>query len=73
MPTKPGSTSLASASTTAFFDSSSAIILAAATARTDSIRLTSDVTVLSAANLIRVFQAFARTDLISKGRAAVAS
>ncbi|WP_106282937.1 hypothetical protein [Paraburkholderia sp. BL25I1N1] len=68
MPTKPGSTSFASASTTAFFDSSFAIILAAATARTASIRLTGDMTVLSAA-----IQAFARTDLISKGRAAVAS
>lgn len=52
-----------------FLDSAPAIILAAAAARTNRIRLTSAVTVLSAADPVRVFQAFATLDLISKGRA----
>lgn len=52
-----------------FLDSAPAIILAAAAARTSRIRLTSAVTVLSAADPVRVFQAFATLDLISKGRA----
>lgn len=52
-----------------FLDSSPAIILAAAAARTHRIRLTSAVTVLSAADPVRVFQNFATLDLISKGRA----
>lgn len=52
-----------------FLDSSPAIILAAAAARTKNIRLTSAVTVLSAADPVRVFQAFATLDLIAKGRA----
>ena len=43
--------------------------LAAAAARTKRIRLTSAVTVLSAADPVRVFQNFATLDLISKGRA----
>src|SRR5271154_292636 len=46
-----------------------AVILAAAAARTKNIRLTSAVTVLSAADPVRVFQNFATLDLISKGRA----
>src|SRR5258708_19787757 len=46
-----------------------AIILAAAAARTTNIRLTSAVTVLSAADPVRVFQNFATLDLISGGRA----
>jgi probable LLM family oxidoreductase len=52
-----------------FLDSAPAIILAAAAARTSNIRLTSAVTVLSAADPVRVFQSFATLDLISKGRA----
>lgn len=51
-----------------FFDSAPTIILAAAAARTKQIRLTSAVTVLSAADPVRVFQEFATLDLISKGR-----
>lgn len=54
-----------------FLDSAPAIILAAAAARTSRIRLTSAVTVLSAADPVRVFQAFATLDLISKGRAEI--
>ncbi len=45
------------------------MILAAAAARTRRIRLTSAVTVLSAADPVRVFQEFATLDLLSKGRA----
>ncbi|MBO0931758.1 LLM class flavin-dependent oxidoreductase [Fibrella aquatilis] len=52
-----------------FLDSATAVILAAAAARTNRIRLTSAVTVLSAADPVRVFQEFATLDLISKGRA----
>ena len=52
-----------------FLDSAPAVILAAAAARTKRIRLTSAVTVLSAADPVRVFQNFATLDLISKGRA----
>ncbi|PZQ32394.1 MAG: LLM class flavin-dependent oxidoreductase [Stenotrophomonas acidaminiphila] len=52
-----------------FLDSAPAIILAAAAARTSQIRLTSAVTILSAADPVRVFQEFATIDLISKGRA----
>jgi len=52
-----------------FLDSAPAIILAAAAARTKHIRLTSAVTVLSAADPVRVFQEFATLDLLSQGRA----
>nr|WP_238381724.1 LLM class flavin-dependent oxidoreductase [Mucilaginibacter pedocola] len=52
-----------------FLDSATAVILAAAAARTKRIRLSSAVTVLSAADPVRVFQSFATLDLISKGRA----
>jgi probable LLM family oxidoreductase len=52
-----------------FLDSATAVILAAAAARTKRIRLTSAVTVLSAADPVRVYQNFATLDLISKGRA----
>jgi probable LLM family oxidoreductase len=52
-----------------FLDSAPAVILAAAAARTSRIRLTSAVTVLSAADPVRVFQNFATLDLISHGRA----
>ncbi|MDQ4051016.1 MAG: LLM class flavin-dependent oxidoreductase [Thermoproteota archaeon] len=54
-----------------FLDSAPAVILAAAAARTQSIRLTSAVTVLSAADPVRVFQEFATLDLLSHGRAEV--
>ena len=52
-----------------FLDSAPAVILAAAAARTKRIRLTSAVTVLSAVDPVRAFQAFATLDLISAGRA----
>lgn len=52
-----------------FLDSATAVILAAAAARTKRIRLTSAVTVLSAADPVRIFQQFSTLDLISKGRA----
>ncbi len=52
-----------------FLDSAPDIILAAAAARTKRIRLTSAVTVISAADPVRVFQNFATLDLISHGRA----
>lgn len=52
-----------------FLDAAPTMILAAAAARTKRIRLTSAVTVLSAADPVRVFQNFATLDLISKGRA----
>lgn len=54
-----------------FLDSAPAIILAAAAARTHKIRLTSAVTVLSAADPVRVFQEFATLDLIARGRAEI--
>src|SRR5712671_561041 len=52
-----------------FLDSAPAVILGAAAARTRRIRLTSAVTVLSAADPVRVFQSFATLDLLSQGRA----
>jgi probable LLM family oxidoreductase len=52
-----------------FLDSAPAAILSAAAARTRRIRLTSAVTVLSAADPVRVFQNFATLDLLSQGRA----
>jgi probable LLM family oxidoreductase len=52
-----------------FLDSAPAVILGAAASRTQRIRLTSAVTVLSAADPVRVFQEFATLDLLSKGRA----
>ncbi|OOG19381.1 luciferase [Sphingobacterium sp. CZ-UAM] len=54
-----------------FLDESPAVILAAAAARTQHIRLTSAVTVLSAADPVRVFQEYATLDIISKGRAEI--
>jgi probable LLM family oxidoreductase len=54
-----------------YLDSAPAIILAAAASRTKNIRLTSAVTVLSAADPVRVFQEFATLDLISNGRAEI--
>src|SRR5437867_5537393 len=52
-----------------FLDSATAVILGAAAARTQRIRLTSAVTVLSAADPVRLFQEFATIDLLSNGRA----
>src|SRR5882672_8565397 len=52
-----------------YLDSAPPVILGAAAARTKRIRLTSAVTVLSAADPVRVFQQFATLDLLSGGRA----
>src|SRR5216117_1934768 len=52
-----------------YLDSAPAMILAGAATRTKKIRLTSAVTVLSAADPVRVFQQFATLDLLSQGRA----
>jgi probable LLM family oxidoreductase len=52
-----------------YLDSVPAMILAAAASRTKQIRLTSAVTVLSAADPVRIFQQFATLDLLSRGRA----
>src|SRR5215813_133696 len=52
-----------------FLDSAPAVILAAAASRTKRIRLTSAVTVLSAADPVRLFQEFATLDLLANGRA----
>src|SRR5213078_129087 len=54
-----------------FAVSSPAVVLAAAAARTRSIRLTSAVTVLSSDDPVRVFQQFATLDLLSGGRAEI--
>ena len=54
-----------------FVDSAPAVILGAAATRTNNIRLTSAVTVLSAADPVRIFQEFATSDLISHGRAEI--
>ena len=54
-----------------YLDSAPAVILGAAAARTQRIRLTSAVTVLSAADPVRVFQSFATLDLLSGGRAEI--
>jgi probable LLM family oxidoreductase len=51
--------------------SSPVVPLAAAAARTDRIRLTSAVSVLSSDDPVRVFQDFALLDLISNGRAEI--
>src|ERR1700674_2444485 len=52
-----------------YLDSAPAVILAAAATRTNRVRLTSAVTVLSADDPVRVFQEFATLDLLSQGRA----
>jgi probable LLM family oxidoreductase len=54
-----------------YLDSAPTIILSAAAAKTKNIRLASAVTVLSAADPVRVFQEFATLDLISNGRAEI--
>ncbi|HEU0298770.1 MAG TPA: LLM class flavin-dependent oxidoreductase [Longimicrobium sp.] len=51
--------------------SAPAAVLAAAAARTERIRLTSAVTVLSSDDPVRVFQDFATVDLLSGGRAEI--
>jgi probable LLM family oxidoreductase len=54
-----------------FLDSAPVVLLAAAAARTERIRLASAVTVLSAADPVRVFQEFATLDILSEGRAEI--
>jgi probable LLM family oxidoreductase len=54
-----------------FAVSAPAVVLAAAAARTKTIRLTSAVTVLSSDDPVRVFQDFATLDLLSGGRAEI--
>jgi probable LLM family oxidoreductase len=54
-----------------FIASAPPIILAAAAARTKSIKLTSAVTVLSSDDPVRVYQQFATLDLVSNGRAEI--
>ena len=54
-----------------FAVSAPAVVLAAAAARTERIRLTSAVSVLSSDDPIRVFQQFATLDLLSAGRAEI--
>ena len=54
-----------------FLDSAPHMILSAAAAKTKNIILTSAVTVLSAADPVRVFQNYATLDLISNGRAEI--
>ncbi|MEL6615259.1 MAG: LLM class flavin-dependent oxidoreductase [Bacteroidota bacterium] len=51
--------------------SAPAVVLAAAASRTERIRLTSSVTVLSSDDPVRVFQDFATLDLLSGGRAEI--
>jgi hypothetical protein len=51
--------------------SAPAVVLAAAAARTERIRLTSAVNVLSSDDPVRVFQQFATLDLLSGGRAEI--
>ena len=54
-----------------FAVSAPAVVLAAAAARTKTIRLTSAVNVLSSDDPVRVFQEFSTVDLISGGRAEI--
>ncbi len=54
-----------------YVSSAPSVLLAAAAARTESIRLSSAVTVLSSDDPVRVFQQFSTLDLISKGRAEI--
>src|SRR6201988_2369933 len=54
-----------------FLDSAPVVILSASAARTENIRLSTAVTVLTAADPVRVFQEFATLDLISRGRAEI--
>ena len=54
-----------------YLDAAPSLILAAAAARTQQIKLSSAVTVLATADPVRVFQQYATLDLISKGRAEI--
>src|ERR1039458_3956445 len=54
-----------------FLVSSPAVVLAAIAVRTERIRLSSAVTVLSSDDPVRVFQDFAHVDLLSHGRAEI--
>ncbi len=54
-----------------FVVSSPAVVLAAGAMRTERIRLTSAVSVLSSDDPVRVFQDFATLDLLSRGRAEI--
>ena len=54
-----------------FAVSAPAVVLGAAAARSERIRLTSAVTVLSSDDPVRVFQDFATLDLLSEGRAEI--
>jgi probable LLM family oxidoreductase len=54
-----------------FIVSSPAVVLAAAAVKTNQIRLSSAVTVLSSDDPVRVFQDFATVDLLSGGRAEI--
>ena len=54
-----------------FLVSSPAVVLGAIAARTEQIRLSSAVTVLSSDDPVRVFQQFAEVDLLSGGRAEI--
>lgn len=54
-----------------YVSSAPAVILAAAAARTNRIRLSSAVSVLSSDDPVRVFQQFATLDLISNGRSEI--
>src|ERR687886_563423 len=54
-----------------FAVSAPAVVLAAAAERTERIRLTSAVSVLSSDDPVRVFQSFATLDLLSGGRAEI--
>ncbi len=54
-----------------FVVSAPAVVLAAAAARTQRIRLSSAVTVLSSDDPVRVFESFATLDLLSGGRAEI--
>jgi len=54
-----------------FLVSSPAVVLGAAAVRTERIRLSSAVTVLSSDDPVRVFQDFAEVDLLSNGRAEI--
>jgi probable LLM family oxidoreductase len=54
-----------------FVVSAPAVVLAAAAARTERIRLTSAVSVLSSDDPVRVFQEFSTLDLLSGGRAEI--
>jgi probable LLM family oxidoreductase len=54
-----------------FAASAPAVVLAAVAARTETIRLSSAVTVLSSDDPVRVFESFSTLDLLSRGRAEI--